>query len=582
MQRIACARHFARAALVLPLLLAAFAGPAHSAPIDQPHALLAQLSLEQKVGQLFLITIYSDTLDQADRALIANLQPGGVVLFPFNLGTPQQVTQLTNALQSYMYEIGPGIPLLIAVDQEGGAVSRLTDGFTRFPAPLMLGAAANHADAMQLGYAMGQEMAAVGITMNLAPVADLQYPAQDADRMQVLYRRTLSSDPARVGLLAGGLAAGMRQAGVIGVLKHFPGHGAAIQDSHAELPQVNLSRAEVEQTTLAAFQGAIDEGAAAIMFGHLYYPALDPGGRRPASLSPVVIDLLRNDMGFSGVTISDAMDMGAILKDYSMSEAVIASINAGMDMIAFGPHVTAYDQQVVVAAVIEAARAGRIAPARLDEAVARALALRNSYGLMDWTPLDVDNTEQRLRQDEHRDVLMRLALHAVTVLDNSRSLLPLDPDRQRIVLVYPVDYSAIVQECLQHDPDAIMVAYSYEPSAQDISGAITAAAQADRVVVFIEDIAENRRQYDLVWALPPEKTVAVSLRSPYDWIDLPVPLSTVVLTYDSTPAAHRAACRVVYGVAPARGSLPVVVGPYPVGTGVLYDSARPILAGDVP
>ncbi len=528
---------------------------------------LQDMTVEQKVGQLFLLTIYSTTLNGVDRSLIADTLPGGVVLFPHNISEPQQVTQLTNALQHQARDIGAGVPLLVAVDQEGGRVRRLQDGFTPFPSVLLLGASGRRDDAANVGYAMGQEMGAVGINMNLAPVADLHSIALGESYDGVLYRRTFGAAPELVGRLAGGMVNGLQAAGVIGVVKHFPGHGAATQDSHSRLPQVDLPRPQVEETALAAFQAAIDSGAAAVMVGHLYYPALDPL-KRPATLSPVVLGILREQMGFNGVVISDAMDMGAIMRDYDMSRAVIDAINAGVDLVTFGPHVTAQDQRVVIANTVQAVYSGAIPMARLDEAVGRLLALRARYGLLDWNPLDVATTGDRLRLDAHRHTLTEVAEHAITLLDNPAGLLPLDADRDQVALIFPAEYAAILDECRRHDPDAAWYAYSYNPPGADVAAAVALAEQVAVAVVFVEDIGRNDAQYQLVWSLPAEKTVAVALRSPYDWHDLPGPLATVLLTYASIPPAHSAACRVLYGVVPTQGRLPVPVGPYPVGAGV--------------
>ena len=529
--------------------------------------LLENMTLEEKVGQLFLITIYSQTFDQADRALIADVLPGGVVLFPHNLGNPQQITQFVNALQDHALTVGPGIPLFVAIDQEGGRVTRLNDGFTRFPPVLMVGATASYDDAVMIGQAMGREMAAVGINMNLAPVADLQNPIQDSTYTQVLYRRTISSDPELVGRLAGGLVVGMREEGVIGVLKHYPGHGAAIQDSHNELPEVNLPLSEVESTALESFNVAIENGAQAVMLGHVYYPALDPDIRRPATLSPPVIAHLRQSVGFSGLTISDAMDMGAILKERTLSEAIIEALNAGIDMIAFGPHVTAQEQRIAIANVVQAAYAGVIPEARLDEAVTRALTIRQQYGLMAWSPLEPHTASARLLLDQHQNDLLQLALDSVTVLDNTQELLPLRAQSQSVLVLYPVGYEDIDTECRSLDPGSTMVGFSYTPTEWELSNVAQLVSRADVVVAFVEDLVKNNQQRRLIWELPPEKTVAVAMRSPYDWELLPVPLSTVVLTYDSTPATHVAACRVLYGTVRAKGQLPVAVGPYEVGTG---------------
>jgi beta-N-acetylhexosaminidase len=551
----------------------------HVVAQDRVRALLDSLTLEQKVGQLFLITLYSPELGPSDRHLIESIHPGGVVLFPHNIQTPPQVATLTNALQAYARDVGPDVPLLIAVDQEGGRVSRLQDGFTVFPPPLVLGGTASRTAAVQFGHALGQELAAVGINMDLAPVADLHYPAHENGEWEVMHRRTLSSDPGLVGRLAGGVVEGMHAAGVIGVLKHFPGHGAATADSHNELPVISMTREEAESTALAAFAGAIDAGAQAVMVGHLYYPALDPV-ERPASLSPVVIGLLRGELGFGGVAISDAMQMGGVRTEYELPEAVVDAINAGIDLITFGPLVV--NQIESAQAVIEAVRAGRISEDRLNEAVSRSLALRAEYGLLDWSPLDVATTEQRLRHAEHERLLLDLALAAVTVVFDDGASLPLDP-ALNVAVIYPGIYPNIGWACAQHDPDLVAVEYTLNPTdPEEFSAASFAGRTADRVVVFIEDSAAHPDQLELVEVLPPEKTIVVSMHSPYEWESLPPEIAGYVLTYQSAPEARIAACRVLYGAAPAQGRLPVAVGPYPVGTGVWYDVVRPLAEAGMP
>jgi beta-N-acetylhexosaminidase len=579
--------------IVISLLLPDFVGALLAAPDrgvwrytptrtrdeENIRALLDSLTLEEKVGQLFLITLYSPVLGSSDQQLIETIHPGGVVLFPHNIQSAEQIAQLTNDLQAYAQEVGPDVPLLIAVDEEGGRVSRLQGGFTAFPPPMVLGATASHDDAVKLGYAMGQELAAVGINVDLAPVADLHYPPQEAGEWQVLYRRTLSSDPALVGMLAGGLVEGMRAAGVVGVLKHFPGHGAAPADSHNELPTIKMPREEVESTALAAFAGAIEAGAPAVMVGHLYYPALDPV-ERPASISPVVIGLLRGELGFGGVVISDAMQMGGIRAEYEVPDAVVDAINAGIDLITFGPVVSSQIESAQ--AVIDAVRDGRISEERLDEAVSHSLALRAQYGLLDWSPLDVAATAQRIGQDDHARVLFDVALDSVTVVADDSALLPLDP-AQAITVIYPGIYANIGRACAQHDPDVVTIEYTLNPTDPDEFSTVSVAGRtADRVVIFIEDFAENPDQIALVKVLPPEKTIVVNMRAPYDWNALPPGIAAYVLSYQSTPEARIAACRVLYGAAPARGRLPFAVGPYPVGTGVQYDTVRPLAGEEMP
>jgi len=531
------------------------------------HGQAQNMTLEQKVGQLFLVTLYSTNLDQADRNFMAATYPGGVVLFPHNIQSPEQVTQLTNALQQYNIEIGVNVPMIIAVDQEGGVVTRLDAGFTRFPSELLIGATNNETDAMLIGTAMGEEMKAVGINMNLAPVTDLYYP-NGADRGNVLYRRVFGQSPEMVGRLAGGVINGLQAANVIGVLKHFPGHGAATTDSHSDLPIVTQTREEINASTLIAFQGAINSGAGAIMTGHLYYPALDPGFTRPATLSPVILNtILREQMGFQGVIISDAMDMGAIRQNYGLGPAVIQAINAGVDLIAFGPHLTLAEQQSVIQATVEAARTGAIPAERLDDAVNRAIQLRQDYGLMNWVPQDVATASTRLNLSGHQEIVREVAQDAITVLDNSRNMLPLNTN-QRILLIYPTDYADVSSACAAYDFDVQAYSVTYYPSAAEISTAVSMAQNAEIVIVFVEDTMINAQQNALAYALPPEKTIAVSMRGVDDWTQLPGPMSTIVLAYDSLPTVRAAVCDVLYGAAPAVGRVPVPIGPYSAGDGV--------------
>jgi beta-N-acetylhexosaminidase len=551
-------------------------------PTKDPDAIRAQIAgmtLEEKVGQLFMITLYSSELGDTDRHLIETIHPGGVVLFPHNIRSPEQIARLTNDLQSYAQQVGPDVPLLIAVDEEGGRVSRLQDGFTIFPPPVVLGATDSTTDAIHLGYAMGQELAAVGINVDLAPVTDLHYPAQEAGEWQVLYRRTLSSDPVLIGRLAGGMVEGMRRAGVIGVLKHFPGHGAATVDSHNELPTIDMTREEVDSTALAAFAGAIGAGAPAVMVGHLYYPALDPVAR-PASISPAVIGVLRGQLDFEGVTISDAMQMGGIRADYDVPDAVVKAISAGIDLITFGPYLS--DQIESAQAVIDAVRSGTIPEARIDEAVGHVLALRAAYGLLDWSPVDAQTVGERVGGTRRESLLAQLAQDAVTVVADEGAILPLDP-AQKIAVIYPGVYTNIGRACAENDPDVMTVEYTLDPTdPEEFTAAAYVGRTADRVVIFIEDFASNPDQVALVKVLPPEKTVVVNLRAPYDYDALPPGVAAYVMAYQSAPEARVAVCRVLYGAAAARGRLPFAVGPYPVGTGVQYDAIRAASSDAIP
>ena len=210
---------------------------------------LELLSLEQRVAQLFMVTVHGSQLPEVGRQFLQHWQPGAIVLLTSNTGTPQAVTRLTNSYQQAMRDVGAP-PLLIATDQEGGVVQRLTDGFTTWPVAALITATNDSDMAKAFGTAVAAELSAVGINMNLGPVADLETnPANP-----IIRRRSFGSDPHSVGPTLMHVADGLQQAGVLATLKHFPGHGETDRDSHVDLPVIDLDRERLLSTEVEAFQ----------------------------------------------------------------------------------------------------------------------------------------------------------------------------------------------------------------------------------------------------------------------------------------------------------------------------------------
>ncbi|CAG0992343.1 partial Beta-hexosaminidase, partial [Anaerolineae bacterium] len=235
--------------------------------------LIRKMTLEQKVGQMFMVSIYGTRMSDPNERFLRQYQPGAIALFGSNLDyqSTTETTDYINVLQQIAIETS-GIPMLVAVDQEGGRVWRLVNGFTHFPEPLYLGAAADPNIAYAVGQALGREIKGVGVNMNLAPVVDLTTRFDNLTPTSVLFQRTMGEDPVVVGELSGMLARGMADAGVIGVIKHFPGHSPTRTDSHTDLAVVDIDHQTFEERNLQAFRLAIEYGAEVVMVGHLYYP----------------------------------------------------------------------------------------------------------------------------------------------------------------------------------------------------------------------------------------------------------------------------------------------------------------------
>jgi beta-N-acetylhexosaminidase len=316
------------------------------------------------VGDLFLLGFDGTEPDAALREWFEALRPGGVVLFARNIVSPEQVADLTAALQRWRGES----PLLVAVDQEGGRVARFGPPFTVFPGNGALGRAGDVALAERVGRVLGTELRAVGVTLNLAPVLDLRVGPENP----VLGERCLGEDPASVAALGAALIRGMQGAGVAATAKHFPGHGGTAVDSHEALPVISAEAAWLTGTALAPFRAAVAAAVAGIMTAHVCYPALDQD--LPATLSPRILGLLRQDLRFGGVAISDDLLMGAIARTWPVEEAAVLALEAGADAVLLSGNPAA--QARALAAVEAAFSAGRLPAGRLAEAATRWQALR--------------------------------------------------------------------------------------------------------------------------------------------------------------------------------------------------------------
>jgi beta-N-acetylhexosaminidase len=278
--------------------------------------------LKRQIGRLLIVGIPGTVIEADTRQTLERLHVGGVILFRRNASDPAQIAALTRALHAL-----PSAPL-VAIDHEGGRVVRLDQPFTRFPAAAVVGRSGDAALAFQIGQAMGEELASVGIDLNFAPVLDVHSnPANP-----IIGDRAFGPDPALVSVMGIALMRGLLVGGVIPCGKHFPGHGDTAQDSHLELPIVRRSRTEIERTELAPFRAAIAAGIPMLMTAHVLYPALD--AERPATVSRAILsDLLRTELGFKGVVVSDDLEMRAISDHSDIGAAAVASVEAGVDAL---------------------------------------------------------------------------------------------------------------------------------------------------------------------------------------------------------------------------------------------------------
>ncbi|MBF8189364.1 beta-N-acetylhexosaminidase [Nonomuraea sp. K274] len=390
-------------------------GPAKAEPVPSPaptresevERVLSKMSVEEKVGQLFMPVLYgtsATTVSGENQARYAARTPakviekynlGGVILFPQNVRSAGQVVALTNGMQ----RASKKVPLLIATDQENGQVSRMGTLMTDFPGAAAIGATKDADLSRAVAEATGEELRALGVNLDFAPVADVNVNP----RNPVIGPRAFGDDPARVSKMVAAAVKGFADAKVAATAKHFPGHGDTSVDSHTGLPVIKHTRAEWERLDAPPFKAAIDAGVDAVMSAHLVFPKLDPSGD-PATLSkPILTGLLREKLGFDGVVSTDALNMAGVRKKYNDGEIAVRAVLAGADLLLM-PN----DLPRAYRAVRAAVKSGRISQQRLDQSVSRLLTLKQARaGLSEAPVASAQRAADVLRSPEHRKLAAR-------------------------------------------------------------------------------------------------------------------------------------------------------------------------------
>jgi len=347
--------------------------------------LVNQMTLVEKIGQLFFIGISVDTLDDEAKRLITEQKVGGIIFFKDNLTSTSQIYALLNEI-NHVNSRHNRYPLFLGIDQEGGKVNRLPSEIAKIPTPLTIGSYENELFAYEYGTLLGKQLTTFGFNLNFAPVLDVNSNPNNP----VIGDRSFSNHPEIVAKLGIQAMIGIQDENIIPVIKHFPGHGDTSVDSHLDLPIIRKSLHELEQLELIPFKRAISEGADVVMVAHILLPQLDD--QFPASMSEKIItELLRNQLGFQGVVITDDLTMQAITKHYSIPEATIQSIQAGNDLI-----LIAHDYDKIFASIERLKRAvesGEISEERINRSVMRILRLKEKYQLKSQ-PIENGNIQE--------------------------------------------------------------------------------------------------------------------------------------------------------------------------------------------
>ena len=334
---------------------------------------ISKMSLGDKIGQMILAGISGTTMDTNAKKLISQFHVGGIIFYKNNFETPAQTIQLVNQMKA---ENRSNLPLLLGADQEGGRVTRLPGGLANFPPNKQIGKVNNPEFSYKVGTLLGHELKEFGLNLNFAPVLDINSNPNNP----VIGDRSFGNNSEIVSKLGIQTMKGIQSQNVIPTIKHFPGHGDTSVDSHLELPIVNKSLKELKKLELIPFERAIDDGADVVMVAHILLPELDK--TNPASMSKAVMtDLLRKQLRFEGVIITDDMTMGAITEHFDIGKAAVESVKAGSDIILVGHD---YNNVVKITSSLKTAiQSGEISEQRLNESLERIIELKRKYSIND-------------------------------------------------------------------------------------------------------------------------------------------------------------------------------------------------------
>ena len=526
---------------------------------------LSALTLEQKVGQMITAGFPGTILTPEVVAMITHCHLGGVMLSGANIKNPGQVADLNDAIQRVAIA-DASLPLFITVDQEGGTVNRLRYPATVMPSAMALGATRSIADVEECTRAAATEMRAVGINVNFAPVLDVNSEPTNP----VIGVRSFGDSPSLVSEMGATVIKALHERGVMATAKHFPGHGDAKIDSHLGLPVILRSQELLRSVDLVPFEEAIASGVDMIMSAHAVYPTLT-NTLLPATMSSeLLIDLLRHEMGFSGLTITDALVMRAIADRYSLAEAAVLSVQSGADIVlTLG---TLEEQNYVFDELVRAARRGDIAESAIDASVARILAAK-------WS-ITVDSVMDDSRgthfadwpSEVHRRIARDAARRSVTLLKNDDHLLPFGShNNERLGLIeFARSCFSPVEGDVYDDCSLYNLLSQRYANVRYIESDIVPTGGNDALRNFVEEsdviVVATRNAHTIKDQAATVRRiqeygkpmVVLALRSPYDIMEVPS-VSSYVASYGDSSVSLEATVASLFGDYKPSGKLPVSI-----------------------
>ena len=532
-------------------------------------SILNSMTIDQKMGQLFMIQAYSnlDTVHENKiKEMIQKYHVGNLI---FMQGTPSKQVQLTNTYQSLSK-----IPLMIGFDGEWGLDMRLQNTY-KFPWNMTLGAIQDNTLIRKFGEHLGRHAKRVGIHVNFAPVVDINTNPLNP----IIGNRSFGEDKQNVTQKAIAFSQGMQSEGVLANAKHFPGHGDTATDSHLKLPVLTFNRQRLDSVELYPYKRVFDAGMASVMTAHLSIPVLESNPKLPTSLSPsVVTDLLKEELGFLGLIFTDGLNMKGAADYSSSAEIDLAAVLAGNDVLLIPQDVPA-----TISLMKNSIQTGVLSPERIDESVRKILLAKYKVGLHFHKPIDTLNLVKDLNTIEDEVLHRELVKNSITIIKNKKNILPIEDLKKH----KKIAYVALGDDTGDQFLDAL-AKYSkiHKVDSNNLNEVIDTLEDFDLVVVgFHKSNAHPWKPYEfsnqeLVWLheiARKNKTILAVFASPYSLLNIKsfTNLEAVLVAYQNSEIAQEITAQTIFGAIEATGKLPVSIkNEFPVGTGIITKSLQ--------
>jgi beta-N-acetylhexosaminidase len=538
--------------------------------IDQ---LLSEMTLEEKVGQLFVVPAYGRFTSDRDpqllrlQRLIRDYHIGGLI---FMQGDVYGQAMLTNRLQAISE-----LPLWISQDMEFGAAMRV-NGTTRITPAMGVAATGDPANAYLKGKITAREARALGVHQVFAPVLDVNNNPDNP----VINVRSFSADPAKVSLYGQYKINGIESEGVLATAKHFPGHGDTDVDSHLALPVITHDYSRIDSLELYPFRATINNGLRSVMSAHIAYPNISSNEGLPGTMDENILGrILRQTLQFDGLVVTDGLEMRGITDHYSPGEAVIRSLKAGADMMLISP-----DVKTAINEILMAVERGELSEERIDQSVRKILELKKEYGAFDRTEIDLNTLSTRINTPEYRKAAASIARQSVTVLKDEKNLLPLrEVNHQRVLAVSLADDrsgstgSSFARELRRYHSNVSFHVLDQRTSLEEKSKILEEADRADLIIIGSFIIVRSHQPMQI----QPEQlqflnqlisrdnpSMLVAFGNPYVVRDLP-DTDAHIMAWASNLDQVRNTVPSLFGGADITGTLPIhIPGMYQIGDGL--------------